>query len=182
MENFYFPVFLVVLAIVVVLLFKRAGSGDRSRKSRIARTPAGRTANADLLRRDIDRLGRPSVHRSRSAKAKDIWQTRRERAAQDSFAETTARHGTHYAGYLGPQIDDEFSRRPRGQGGYELTEQDVSTAEHLSIDEYLAKRQEEEAEQAGEAGNLSMTAVKYEPSDASSKDQKGRKKRAGFKP
>lgn len=182
MENLYFPLFLVVAAIAVVLLFKRAGSSDRSRKSRVAKTPAGRTANADLLRRDIDRVGRPSLHRSRPAKAKDIWQTRRERAAQDSFAETTARRSAHYAGYLGPDVDVKYGSGHRRQGEYELKDQDVSKAEHLSIDEYLTKRQAEEAEQAEQAGGLSMTALKYEPTGASSKDQKGRKKQGGFKP
>lgn len=182
MENLYFPLFLVVAAIVVVLVFKRAGSSDRSRRPRVAKTPAGRIANADLLRRDMDRLGRPSLHRSNPANPKNVWQTRRERAAKDSFAEETARRGTHFAGYLGPESEARYGSQHRRQGEYELKDQDISRAEHLSIDEYLTKREREEAEQAEKAAGFSMTAMKYEPTGAASKDQKGRKKQGGFKP
>lgn len=181
MENFYFPLFLVVAAIVVVLVFKKAGSRDRSPQSgsRIARTPAGRSADADRLARNLDRRGPAAPRSPGPAKSKDIWQTRRERAAKDSFAETAARRATHHAGFLGPSADAD-----RGShGGYELREQNISASEHLGIDEYLTKREREEAERAArEAGGLSMTAVKYEPGDADSADDKDRKKQASFKP
>lgn len=179
MENYYFPLFLVVLAAVVIGIFRMFGSGQRSSTSRVSRTPAGRIANDDRLRRNTDRLG-PSAKRSPStaAKPKDIWQTRRERAAKDSFAETAARRGTHHAGYIGPYADAE-----RGYGRYEMKDQNISKSEHLGIDEYLTKSEREKAEaEAEEAGGLSMTAMKYEPADTSSESGEDRKKRAAFKP
>jgi hypothetical protein len=183
MENYYFPLFLVVMAAVVIWIFRRVGSGRRSSTSRVSKTPAGRIANADRLHRNTDRLG-PSAKRrlSTAAKPKDIWQPRRDRAAKDSFAETAARRGTHHAGYIGPHADAE-----RRYGRYELKDQDISKSEHSGIDEYLSNRERERAKaeaeaKAKEAGGLSMTAMKYEPADASSESAEERKKRAGFKP
>lgn len=181
MENYYFPLFLVVVAAAVVLIFKKAGSGHGSARSRVSRTPSGRTVDGDRLHRNMDRVGPGARQRilSDPAKAKDIWQKRREHKVLDSYAEVTARRGVHHAGYIGPHADTER----RGSGGYPLRDQNISKSEHLGIDEYLTKREREKAEaEAEETGGLSMTAMKYEPGDASSEAGKGRKKQAGFKP
>lgn len=178
MENLYFPIFLVVLAVVVIWFFKKAGSQRANRESRSLRSPAGRTIGADALSRNTDRRG-PSAPRSVVGKPKDIWQTRRERAAEESFGVTAPRTGVHHAGFLAP--DDANERhRPRH---FEVPDQQISDAEHLGIDEYLSKREGELPEEGAEAAGLSMTAVKYEPSGGSdSESGDGRKKRVSFKP
>lgn len=180
MEILYFPLFLVVVAVSVIWLFKSKAEDEGSRPKEKNQAFGGLTDEVRRRRRpSSDRLGSAARPRSGQASVKgDIWQTRRERAAKESFSESTSRQGVYHAGYIGP-TSQTVSSRPGG----ELEDQAVSEAEHLSIDEYLSKQEKEEAEKAAKEEGFSMTAMKYEPADESQKeDEETRKKRAGFKP
>lgn len=177
MENYYFPLFLVVVGALVFWIFRRAGSRSRrSVRRRSAKTPAGRTAGVNRLHRNTDRLG-PAA-RSRHFKPNDVWQTKRHHADKESFVDTAARPAVFHAGNF--NAFDESERKAYAR--HELKDQNITESEHLGIDEYLTKREAERAAaEAEKAGGLSMTAMKYEPTDASA-EEKERKKQASFKP
>lgn len=200
MEILYFPLFLIVVAVGVIWLFKRATNGGaRSRKS--ASQPASQLVGrlADLERRPESRarLGAAARLQSgqRSSPGGDIWQTKRERAARESFNQTSSR-GIYHAGYIAPDSQPGSGLNLRGSGVAELRDQQVSEAEHKSIDEYLTKSEREAAErkaaereaaerEAEKAGGLSMSAMKYDPAaDAESGAEEAQKRKgsAGFKP
>lgn len=186
MENLYFPLFLVALAVVVILVFNKARTGD-SRNRRSASRPSGRLADIERPRRSRERLGAAARLQSNKGLSTrgDIWQTKRERAAKESFAKP-APGSAYRATYLGPGPGGAVG----GSGAGELKDQGVSEAEYLSIGEYLSKAAQEEARErakkaAEEEAGLSMTAVKYDPvssESSSDDDDKKPKKRAGFNP
>lgn len=184
MENLYFPLFLVALAIVVIGVFNKARAGH-SRGRRSASRPSGRLVDVERPPRSRERPGaaaRPRPGQGSSTRG-DIWQTKRERAAKETFSEP-APGSAYRATYLGPGPAE------RSTGGGELKDQNVSDAEHVSIEEYLSKAAREEARErakkaAEEETGLSMTAMKYDPAgDESTSDEAEKKpnKRAGFKP
>lgn len=196
METFYFPLFLVVLAVVVLWIFGKARSHEGRGRSKPGPVK-GRLIETDTHTKSIPRKLGPAA-RLQSGQGKespgDIWQTRRERARQETFSQSRS-SGSFYAGYVGPDSNE----RQRGTGAHELRDQQVSDTEHQSIDEYLSKharekaaaaakaaKEAEAAEAARQGGDFSMTAIKYEePSEedeAEAKAQKEDKKQAGFKP
>jgi hypothetical protein len=186
MEILYFPLFLVVAAVLVIWLFSRARKDSRRRNSRDVKTPAGRTVNVDRLQRSTDRRGPAAGYHDRvgGKKANEMWRSRRKRASHNTYA-VNDREGdrdVYYAGYMGPRTN--FSTKHGNDG--ELKDQDVSQTEHIGIEEYLSKHERERAAAEAAAAKesaLSMTAIKYEPSeDADSKEDKPASKQASFKP
>lgn len=186
MENLYFPLFLVALAIVIIWAFTKARAGH-SRDRRSASRPSGRLVDVERPPRSRARLGAAARLQSGQGRSTpgDIWQTKRERAAKESFSEP-APGSAYRATYLGP--GPGTAERVSSAG--ELKEQKVSEAEHLGIDEYLSKAAREAARErakkaAEEEAGLSMTAMKYDPAgDESTSDDVEKKpnRRAGFKP
>ncbi len=186
MEILYFPLFLVVVAVGVVWLFKKATNGS-TRDRRSSSRNSGRFTDPERWSGSHNRPGAAARLQSGQGRSnpRDIWQTKRERAAKESFGHA-ASSGVYAAGYIGPDS------RPgvRRSGATELRDQEVSEAEHRGIDEYLTKSEREaarrEAERAAEeAGGLSMAAMKYDPSadaDLGGEDEQKRKRSAGFKP
>lgn len=186
MENLYFPLFLVALAIVVIWFFTKARTGH-SRDRRSASRPSGRLVDVERPPRSKERLGAAARLQSGQGRATpgDIWQTRRERAAKESFSEP-APGSAYRASYLGPGPGTPERVSTAG----ELKEQKVSEAEHFGIDEYLSKAAREAARErakkaAEKEAGLSMTAMKFDPAgEESTPDDEEKKldKRAGFKP
>lgn len=184
MENLYFPLFLVAVAIVVIWAFNKSrASSSRDRRST---RPTGRLADLEPPRRPRERPGpgaRIQSGQGHSARG-DIWQTRREKVNKGSFS-ADSQIGTYSASYLGPGPGEA-----KGARGRELKDQEVTEAEHLGIDEYLSKAERDKAraraeKAAKEEAGLSMTAMKYDPADSDSASEDEERKpgrRAGFKP
>lgn len=185
MENLYFPLFLIALAVVVILVFNKGRTGDSGHR-RSAGRPSGRLADIERRPGSRKRLGAAArLESAQGATRGDIWQTKRERAAKETFAKP-APGSAYRATYLGPGPGGVGGGRSAG----ELKEQGASEAEHLSIGEYLSKAAREEAQErarkaAEEKAGLSMTAMKYDPVDGDPSSDDEEKKpitRAGFKP
>lgn len=176
MENLYFPLFLVAIAVVVIWLFKGAG------KKRPDRTPVRRTS----VSRDIGATGRRSTGRhvpaSGTRKPHDPWQLKRERAAQERFTAGKSGSAQLQANYIGPA--PKFSSQ-KGEAG-NLKDQEISHTEHLGIDEYFSKVEREKRakeKKAAEQDGLTMTAVKYQSVDESeASEDVPAKEQGGFKP
>jgi len=191
MEILYFPLFLVVAAVLVIWLFSRARSNSRRRKSRDVKTPSGRSANSDRLQRSMDRRG-PAVGRRPQIggnTANDMWRTRRQRAKHQASAvsEPGVDSQVFYAGFT--EKPKTYGSRKNGEDG--LQDQDVPQTEHIGIEEYLSKKERERiaaekaaAERAAAEGSgLTMTAIKYESGEESASDNaQPKEKQAGFKP
>ena len=189
-ENYYFLIFVVVLAVACLWIFMRGGRRQTSQKK--VRTPSGRTLGGERLRQDVDRRG-PSArsgpaHKSSAAGRRhhqDPWKSRTVETAAGRKARSSAntassvnrsRHGIMPAyGTPRPQPDA-------------ISDQQISKAEHLGIDEYFHKMEKEReleaaARAAEEETSLTMTAVKYETGDeADSGEGETPRKQLGFKP
>ncbi len=176
MQGFYFPIFLIVLAIGVIWLFRKVQTGDSGRNRRHSRG-----VNSS------QRAGRPKQAAWREPlgedhKTKDVWHPKRERVLKESFTESATERSIIHAGYIGPYASSGGKLHSKE----ELLDQGISESEHLGIDEYLTKRDRELAEKkakAAEEDSLTMRAVKYEPTGASSDaEEKDTPKQASFKP
>lgn len=176
MESYFFPIFLIVLAVLVVWLFRRAqGGSDRRERSNFKGTTTSQRGGRHGPAAWREPLGEDH-------KAKDVWHPKRERVLKETFTESATERGIIHAGYIGPYANSARKLHSKS----ELREQDISEAEHLGIDEYLNKREREMAEKAAKEAredSLTMTAVKYEPAEVpSGEEEKQPRRQRGFKP
>jgi hypothetical protein len=183
MENIYFPIFLVVLAVFVIWLFNRSKGGRIKREDRRYKSSSGRMLNNENLQRSVDRKGPAAGYVSKhSPRASDaMWRKRKQRARHEHSRANSpgADHNVFQADYLGPG-----RKSGSGRDAGLLQEQVSHDTEHLGIDEYLTKTAKaRKAQAAQEDKEFSMTAMKYDPADSSSEEAEGgKKKQAGFKP
>lgn len=181
LENLYFPLFLVVVGVFVVWLFSRVRGSGSSRSTRRA-TPSKRVDQHSKLQRSLNRSGPAAGYRANHGlKTQDaMWRSRHQRASHDSSKIRNAGgdSSTFHASYI--DSSRVYEQRPARPGS--IGEQGVRDTEYTGIDEYLAKRAaERKAKAAAQEEELSMTAMKYEPADASENPDE-EKKQAGFKP
>ena len=173
MEQFYFPIFLIVVAVFVVWIFRKAQS-ERSRRNRRSTRKSNTSQSAGHRSSVAWREPVGDQH-----KAKDVWHPKRERVFKGSF-KSESEHGVIHAGYAGPYATSGGKLHTKA----EIRDQDISEAEHLGIDEYLTKQEKEAAKAAAkQEEGLTMTAMKYEPVGSSSEEEeKTPEKKRAFKP
>lgn len=169
MENLYFPLFLVAVAVVVIWLYQKSkNAGDRRaklRKQRSARAGSrvGYTAATGVSTSD------------------KMWSARRQHARHeiDPRNRDGGQPHTIQADYLGPY----GTKSSVGESRSKVGEQGVDEVEYVGLDEYIAaERARAEARKAKEEKELTMTAVKYEPTEAAENDDTPQPRQAGFKP
>ncbi len=182
-ENFYFPIFLLVMAVFVVWLFNRFKDSDtRTSYKKRRRSTSGRYLNENSkLQRSVSRSGPAAGHRPQHGlKTQDaMWRSRNQRARHQQRPDNRGDvgSGVFQASYL------NYTNRQNQKSGSAgiIGEQGVSDTEYTGLDEYLTKKKaQEKFQEAGQEGSLSMTAVKFEPVSKSSDDEApGEKKQAG---
>lgn len=188
MEILYFPLFMVALAGLVLWFWGRtrqhgkAGRLSYREAAEARKGDSGRLVETDRLARTFDRRG-PAARKvvdPGPSKSQDMWRSRRQRASHVPGRNALDDDSdVFYAGYLA-QGEHHPAARQKDQP---LPDQRISESEHVGIDEYLSKKARERARQEAAEQGLTMTAMKYEPADASSeKTGKPGKKRASFKP
>lgn len=155
-------------ALVIWLYMKSRIAGDRREKLR-KRNAARKSARSGYT---------AAAGVSTSNK---MWSARRQHARHD--IDPRNRDGgqphTIQADYLGPYGTKSSAAKSRSGIG----EQGVDEVEYVGLDEYIAaERARAEAQKAKDEKELTMTAVKYEPTEAAENDDTPQPRQAGFKP
>lgn len=183
LENLYFPIFLVAMALLVIWVFHKSKKGmDRredlrhQRRTRARRQAARRTHRADSSMPSVNPPAASGI-----ATSEKMWASRKRRAnyrGSSAYISGEA-HGTLEAGYLGPD-------KPRGERiatADSISDQKISKLDYVGFDEYLAReRAEARRSEAAQSDEFSMTAVKYESPGEASDEEGVDNKQAGFKP
>ena len=181
-ENFYFPLFLLVVGVVVVWMFNRFRDNS-GRSSGTRKTSGSRLSESAKLQRSIAPKGPAVPHApNHGLKTQDaMWRTRTQRAKHGGVEDgPDALDGNVFqASYL--DASEVWDQGKVGQGV--LKEQAVRDTEYTGLDEYLAKKAaKEKLKKEQQEEQLSMTAMKYEPVENSSDEAEEVKKQGGFKP
>lgn len=182
MDAYYFPIFLVFMAALVIwFYFKSSRASERREDARYRRMQARQAAAARTRAASAKPTRNPRSASAGQTTPDKVWSSRRQRAKK-KMASPQASHAnskTFQASYLGP-----YERAQAGEpGAGSVQDQEVSRLDYVGFDEYITRERLKAGEKESSAADeFSMTAVKYDSQEEEQEESGSSKKRAGFKP
>jgi hypothetical protein len=182
MDAYYFPIFLVFLAVIVIWFYHRSNRANERRADAKYRRMQSRAYAADRVRRASAKKSRsPDGPAAGNTTPDKVWSSRHQRAKKKvvNHHPGHVNSKTYQASYLGPYEREQQAK----YDSQSVQDQEVNKLDYVGFDEYITRQRVEAAGGEPESSEeFSMTAIKVESEDEVREEESSPAKEAGFKP